>query len=99
MRKEGEEEQKRTKIGTINHIFCGSHIVNTTVLFLPAFENSREVFMARTKIFKFRLTPEEKLIITHLASLARRSESDFIRLLIQQAAEITPAGIAVYGNN
>ncbi len=55
--------------------------------------------MARTMIFKFRLTPEEKLIITYLASLARRSESDFVRCLIERAAEMTPTDNTVYRNN
>jgi hypothetical protein len=41
--------------------------------------------MVRTKSFKFRVTPAERLEIARLALLARRSESDYIRRLIEEA--------------
>ena len=42
--------------------------------------------MARTKSFKFRINSAERRMITWLASMESRSESDLIRRLIAEAA-------------
>jgi len=50
-------------------------------------KNPRSIFMARFQRFTFLVNPDERRVISALAELLKRSQSDAIRIILLEAAQ------------
>jgi hypothetical protein len=50
-------------------------------------KNPRSIFMARFQRFTFLVNPDERRVISALAELLKRSQSDAIRIILLETAQ------------